>query len=230
MLISFTRTLLLYVFIAIALRIMGKRQVGQLEPLELVVTILISELVAIPMQDLSAPLLAGVVPLVTILVVNVLASHLLLKSTKLRKWVVGKPSILIHEGKLDKTQLKKNSISTDEVIEALRLKEVVDIATVRYAILETNGQLSVILYPLHRPPTTAELHGERGSDGLPVVVISDGRWMDDNIKLLHLSRGWVEEQARQRGAHGIHDVFLMTVDEKRNIFIQTNEQSNEVSA
>ena len=229
MLISLTRTLILYVIVAIALRVMGKRQVGELEPMELVVTILIGELVAIPMQDLSVPLLAGVVPLLTILLVSMLMSFVMLKSVKLRKVMVGSPSILVHEGRVDRKQLKKNNVNITELIEALRLKNVTDIATVQYAILETNGQMSVVVAAEHRPPTAAELSGQKGGEGLPVVVVSDGKWQDMNLNALGLSRAWAAEQARLRGVTGgVKEIFLMTVDAKKNIFLQAF--SHEVKA
>jgi len=226
MLISLTRTLILYTVVAVGLRVMGKRQVGELEPMELVVTILIGELIAIPMQDLSVPLLAGFVPVLTILVVSMLVSYVMTKSIKLRKIVVGNPSILVHDGRVDRRQLKKNNINTNELIESLRLKNVTDLAMVQYAILETNGQMSVMLYADQRPPTASELSGQKAGAGLPVIVISDGRWQDGNLQTLGLSRGWVVEQARLRGVTGgVKDIFLMTVDEQKNIFLQAFDEA-----
>ncbi|MCL2547422.1 MAG: DUF421 domain-containing protein [Oscillospiraceae bacterium] len=218
--------MILYTVVAVGLRVMGKRQVGELEPMELVVTILIGELIAIPMQDLSVPLLAGFVPVLTILVVSMLVSYVMTKSIKLRKIVVGNPSILVHDGRVDRRQLKKNNINTNELIESLRLKNVTDLAMVQYAILETNGQMSVMLYADQRPPTASELSGQKAGAGLPVIVISDGRWQDGNLQTLGLSRGWVVEQARLRGVTGgVKDIFLMTVDEQKNIFLQAFDEA-----
>ncbi len=228
MLISFVRTVILFGLMAVAMRLLGKRQVGELEPTELVVTILISELVVIPMQDLSVPLLAGIVPLLAILGLNLLLSHVLLKSVKLRKWVEGKPSILVRNGLVVKRELKKNGVSIDELLESLRLKSVTDLRTVQYAILETSGQLSVLLYDEHRPPTAGELAGRKAGAGLPVTVVSDGRWLDDNLAALQLSRSWVEHEIGSRGGRGVKDVFLMTVDEKKQVYYLSQREAERV--
>jgi len=201
---------------------MGKKQVGELEPMELVVTILISELVSIPMQDLSVPLMAGIVPVVTIMMISALMSFVLLKSTKMRRIVVGTPSILVHEGIIDKKEMRKNNINNNELLEALRLKNVTDVAAVQYAILETNGQMSIIQHPKDKPPTASELSGDVNDGGLPVMVVNDGKWQDNNIRALGLGRGWIEEQARLLGVTDVKNIFLMTVDEQRKIFLQPN--------
>jgi uncharacterized membrane protein YcaP (DUF421 family) len=204
---------------------MGKRQIGELEPSEFVVTILISELVAIPMQDLSVPLLAGVVPVLTILAVEVLISQFLLKNIKFRRIMTGRPSILVHNGKIVKRELAKNRISIDELVKTLRLKNVTDISTLQYAILETNGQLSTLIYPDHRPPTLLEQRGQQSGEGLPVIVISDGHWVDSNLDALKITRVWVEKQFKQRGISDFRDVFLMMVDEKRNVYLLSQSEA-----
>ena len=225
MLISFVRATILFGLISIVLRLMGKRQIGQLEPSELVVTILLSELVAIPMQNLSLPLLAGIAPVLVVISIDLLLSHVVLKNIRLRRMISGHPSILLHNGKMDKKELSKNRVSIDDFLEALRLKDITDLSTVQYAILETNGQLSTILYPAHRPPTASELKGQQGGEGLPSIIVSDGRWLDKNLQRLQLTRSWAEKEARKRNVKSIEEIFLFTVDENKNIYLQTGEES-----
>lgn len=151
MAISFLRTVLLYVIVTIVIRMMGKRQVGELEPTELVVTIMISELASIPMQEPGIPLASGLIPILTLFVLEVLFSFLALKNKKIRRFVSGKPSVLVHEGKIDIQEMRNIRFNRDDLMEQLRLSGCANIADVQYAILETNGQLSVLLKKDNNP-------------------------------------------------------------------------------
>ena len=154
------RTVIMYLFIMIAVRIMGKRQIGEMQAGDLVVTILISEIAAIPLQDLSAPLLSGITSIFTLVVLEVLISSLCLASVWLRNAVSGKAVIVIANGTIDQKALKKLRMTVDDLLETLRLKNVFDLSNVQYAIVETNGQLSVLLDPSSRPATAAEVQAE----------------------------------------------------------------------
>jgi uncharacterized membrane protein YcaP (DUF421 family) len=151
MAVALLRTVILYIVIIIAVRLMGKRQIGELEPSELVVTILMSELAAAPMQDLGTPLLYGVIPIVTLMCLTLFMSAGMLKSLKFRSLMCGRPSILMENGRILQKELRKNRFTADELVEELRGQNITDLSTVQYAILETNGKLSTILYPEDQP-------------------------------------------------------------------------------
>lgn len=156
MLISFIRTVILYASIVISMRLLGKRQIGELEPSELAITVMLSELASVPMQDLEQPLAVGLVPIATLVVLGVLMSFLSMKSGKWRKLISGKPSIIICNGQTDLKELRRLRLNTDEVNEGLRLKNVEDIKIVKFGILETNGQLSIVLKEGSKPLTSGE--------------------------------------------------------------------------
>jgi len=145
MAISFLRAIILYTIVMAVVRLMGKKQAGEMEPAELVATIMISELASIPMQDTSIPLMSGVMPICTILIIEILLSYIAMKNKKIRRFLSGNPSVLVYDGKIMLGEMRKNRFNRDDLMEQLRLAGSADIANVRYAILETNGQLSVIL-------------------------------------------------------------------------------------
>ena len=184
MVTAFVRTILLYFIIMLGLRLMGKRQIGELEPTELVLTMLISDLAAVPMQDFGIPLLNGVVPIVTLLALSMLLSYGCMRSIRLRRLVCGSPTTLIKDGQLQQAAMRANRFTLDELIEALRSQGVTDLTTVKYAILETDGQLSVLLYPAEQPATPKQL-GRAVKDDLflPQVLINDGRVLDHDVKV-----------------------------------------------
>ena len=164
---AFIRTIILYLLLITGIRLMGKRQVGELEPTELVLAMLLSDLAAVPMQDFGLPLLYGVVPIVTLLCITMLLSMTAMRSPRLRELLCGKPSIVVKDGKLRQREMKKVRITVDELIEELRLKGVPDISSVKYAILETSGEVSVLLRDAEQPatprPTGADRRGDRAS-------------------------------------------------------------------
>ncbi len=223
MLIAITRTAFLYLTVIAAIRLMGKRQIGELEPSELVVAIMISELAAVPMQEAGVPLVAGIVPILTLIGLEIIMSGALLKSVRLRRLVCGVPSILVDKGVILQNELKKNRLTVDELIEELRLQDVLDISTVQYAILETNGKLSVVLYAAERPATAGQ--NAPPDSGLPVILINDGRTLTDNLLLRGLNEGWIERQLRERGVTRVEDVFLLMVDERSQIYFLPKDAS-----
>ena len=217
------RTCVLYFAVIIALRVMGKRQIGELEPSELAVTVLISELAAIPMQDMEKPLLNGIVPIAGLVGLEILLSALLLKSSRARSLLEGKPVLVVSGGKIVQAALRRHRLTTDELLEALRIQGVTDLSSVRHAILETNGQLSVILYEKCRPVTAGQMNAAARETGLPVVLISDGRVKTKNLEGAGLDAAWLARQLKTRGAASAGEVFLMTRDEAGEIYFLKKE-------
>ena len=224
MLTALVRTVILYILIILALRLMGKRQIAELEPSELVLALLISDLAAVPMQDFDIPISYGILPILTLTILSMLISFGNLKSIRFRNFTCGTPNMLICNGHLDQQELRKTRYTVDELLEDLRLKGVTELSTVQYAILETSGQLSVLLYPKYQPLTQETLHRSAvSSGGVPVLLISDGRLLEKNLKSSGLTLSWLERQLTKYGFQTIGEVFLMTVDHNRKITILKKE-------
>jgi uncharacterized membrane protein YcaP (DUF421 family) len=222
--VSFVRTIIIFVLLVVSLRIMGKRQLGELEPIELVVAVLISNLAAQPLQDIGIPLLYGIVPVLTLLACQVIISGITVKYNRIRRIVCGKPSILIDNGKIVQSEMRKNRISLDELYVELRSKDVTDIKTVKHAILETDGTLNVLLYSDFSPVTPSQLGLTVQDAGLPVSVISDGRIMSDNLKILGLDNSWLKDELSRRCIKSATEVYLMTVDGEGAIYLVRKEE------
>ena len=223
MVIAFARSVILYLVITTGVRLMGKRQVGELEPSELVVSLLIADLAAVPMQDFGIPLLTGIIPIFTLLSLTMLLSVLTMKSLRFRALMCGKPSIVVRDGVPDQREMRKNRYTVDELLEELRMKGHTDLTTIRYAILETNGQLSVLPYAAQQPPTAQELGVKTRESGLPVVVISDGKLLEENLHFTGHDRDWLDKQLRCRNYPSPAHVFLMTVDETGVVYLAGKE-------
>ncbi|OUQ55812.1 hypothetical protein B5E56_13825 [Flavonifractor sp. An112] len=223
MVIAFLRTIILYAFIIAGIRLMGKRQVGELEPSELVLALLIADLAAVPMQDFGIPLLTGLIPILTLLCITMALSVLTMKSIKFRAVLCGRPSIIVENGKLRQGEMKRNRFTLDELMEELRMKGVTDLSTVKYAILETNGQLSVLPFAAQKPPTTQDLDLHLPEPGLPVVMINDGRVITRNLHSRGLDEVWLDKQLQQHHVKRTQDVFLLTVDETNKVCVIEKE-------
>lgn len=225
MAIAIIRTLILYFALIISMRIMGKRQLGQLEPAELVIAVLISDLAAHPLQDVGTPLLYGLIPVITLLCCEVLISAGIIKSLKLRTFICGKPSIIIDNGKIVQTEMKKNRLTLDELTEDLRKKSILDIATVKYAILETDGTLSTLLFPAEAPVTPKQMNVKVDDNGYPVMVINNGRVLDENLNKIGYNDNWLRRQLKNRNISEANDVYMMSVDSAGQIYFALKEQS-----
>ena len=195
---------------------MGKRQVGQMEPSEFVVTMLVANLASIPMEDPDLTLLHALVPTGVVVLFELLLSWLSVRSLGLRRTLCGKPVILIENGKIRQKDLRRNRITADELTGHLRLKDVLDLSTVQYAILETNGNLSVFLYPAHKPPTAKDQQIQVRRQALPVTIVEDGRLLEKNLPLVGKDRDWVRRVLDQHHAT-IRTTFLLTVDAQDRI-------------
>ena len=211
MLLTYIRTTLLYVVLIIVIRMMGKRQIGQMEASEFVVTMLVANLASIPMQDGDIPLYTGVVPILTVLGLELLLSSLNLRFVKFRKLLCGKPVILIENGKILRKNLLKTRVTLDELTELLRGKDVLSPDIVQYAILETNGNLSVFLYPQHQPVTVAQAEISPEEQYIPYTLIADGYLYRENLRLSGRNEKWLEKELKKHHAT-LSATFLMTVD------------------
>lgn len=211
MLLSYIRTIILYGILIVVVRLMGKRQLGEMEPAEFVVAMLIADLASIPMQDPGLPLLSGLVPILTVLGLQLLLSVASLRSVGFRRLMCGKPVILVDEGKIQFQNLLRARITLDELSEHFREKDVLDISTVQYAILETNGQISVFPYPKYRPASAKDAGIQAGKQSLPVTIISDGKVLEKNLVLSHRNHTWLDSTLRAKGST-LADTLLLTVD------------------
>lgn len=212
------RTALMYTVLLAVIRLMGKRQVGQMEPSEFVVSMVIANLAAIPLEEKDLPVLAGIVPIVTIFILERVLSLVTLKSIRLRRLLCGKPVILVENGRPLWQEMRKTRVTMDELMGHLRLKDVMDIRTVQYAILETNGDLSVFPYPQEAPASAKEAGVKVAQMLLPVTVVQDGYIFRDDLERLGKDEAWAVAALRDRKLRP-QDVILMTLDEEDNITV-----------
>ncbi len=212
MFLSYIRTIILYLVLIAVIRAMGKRQIGQMEPAEFVVTMLVANLAAIPMQDGAIPLYSGLVPILAVLGVELVLSGLTLRSVKLRRLLCGKPVILIENGNVLQQNLRSTRVSLDELTELLRQKDVLDITTVQYAILETNGNLSVFPYPKYQPASAKDAGIPTKQQHLPYTIISDGYIFTENLRLSKKDMAWLQKTLSAHNAT-VETTWLLTVDD-----------------
>lgn len=190
---------------------------------EFVLAALIADLAAHPLQDIGIPMMNGLLPILVLFCCEVIIAWGSLKSVRLRSLLFGKPSILIEKGKINQREMKKNRFTVDELMEQLRSQSCTDISSVEYAILETGGKLSLLLYPSKNPPS-AELMGIQTDDGgLPVIIISDGRVIGSNLKRMGYNEGWLKKQLQSKGHSSPDTVFFMTVNSAGQVFFAPKE-------
>ncbi|HHX50852.1 MAG TPA: DUF421 domain-containing protein [Clostridia bacterium] len=224
MLLSLIRTVILYLLVVTVIRLMGKRQIGELQPFELVIAIMISELAAIPMQDTGIPLLAGVLPIITLLIIQLSFSYLSLKSDLARKILCGTPSVLIENGRIMETELSRLRYNINDLLEQLREKNFPNIADVEFAILETSGKLSVIPKSQLRPLTPKDIDISTQYEGLPFTLISDGKVNYKNLKECHLDLAWLQNQLLGKNIKNIKQVLFAAIDTNGQLWIQLKEK------
>ena len=217
------RTIILYFLIIVGIRLMGKRQIGQLEPSEFVLSLLIADLAAVPMQDFGLPLLMGAVPILTLLCLSTILSVLTVKNIRFRGLLCSRPSIVIQDGKVLIPEMVKNRFTVDELMEELRVAGITDIAAVKYAVLETTGRISVLPYAKEQPAAAKDQGIKVKENGLPVIVISDGRILSHNLRSIHRTEEWLEKELHRRGLETARQVFLMTVDDRNNVYFVPKE-------
>ena len=223
MLISFLRTVILYLILLFAIRMMGKRQLGEMEPMEFVVSMLIANLAAVPMQETGIPLMMGLIPILVVLALELLLSVCIFHSVSLRRLFCGKPVILMKDGQLLQENLKKTRVNPDELTEYLRLQGVVDLTHVQYAILETSGSISTLLYPKYEPACAKDAGIAASELHLPVTIISGGRLLRHNLSLLGKTESWVEEKLRAYNCT-VRDVFLLTAESGGKLYLSIRQE------
>lgn len=212
------RTAVMYLILLAVVRLMGKRQVGQMDPTELVVTMVIANLASIPLEETELPLMAGIVPIATIFLAERGLSFVTLRSIRLRQLICGKPVILVENGRPLWRNLRRTRVTMDELMAHLRLKDVLDIRTVQYAILETNGSLSVFPYAQEAPASAREAGVKVAQKQLPVTVVQDGHIFPKDLERLGKDEAWAVAALRDRKLRP-RDVLLMTVDEEGRIAV-----------
>lgn len=222
MIVTILRTTILYIFVTLAIRLMGKRQIGEMQPNELVVTLLISEIAAIPLQDSTQPVINGVVAIFVLVILEIVISSVALKSFLLRKFMSGSSMVIIKNGVLDQKAMRRVRMTVLDLIELLRAKDVYDIDQVAFAVLEVNGELSVLLKGQYRTATAADLGVTPDDDGLPLPVISDGKLVKDSFDSLEISKQAVFSILESKHL-APSQVFLMTLDRYGNHHILPKE-------
>ena len=222
MLISIFRVFVLYLLVILVMRIMGKREIGQLQPYELAITLIISELVTLPMEDNAIPLLDGVMPVLTITLAQVTLSYLTTKSQWFQDFISGKYTIIIENGKMMQKNMTKQKYNITELLEQLRMNGVTKIDDVEYAILETSGQLSVILKAPKRPVAAEQMLVNTEYEGLPINIILDGKIVKENLESAKLTIQDVEKRLKEDELN-IEDVFFANIDAKGEYYIQKKE-------
>ena len=224
MLINFARTVILYIVIIVSMRILGKRQIGELQPAELVITILLSEILAIPMQDTSLPLMNTIIPVLLLVGFEIIISILNLKSVKFRSAMQGNPLIVIREGVIDQKQLKELRFTTDDLLEELRKKDIFDISQVWYAIVETDGTLSVMLKADEENIKIKDVNLQKPENVYKSVVISDGSLIEKNFQKCNTTKAKVERLLRKKNLT-VKDVLLMTMDKDEKYEITERDKN-----
>lgn len=222
MIISAIRAILLYVIIIFAVRMMGKRQISEMQTSELVITLLMSNIASIPMQDTEQSMLSGIIPIMVLLVCEILISYLMLKKSGIRRIICGKPVIVINDGTIDQNAMKELRISTEDLYEQLRQKDVFDISEVAYAILETNGKMSVFKKAQYETLTAKDMEIEKEESILQVAIISDGEIAKSSLKICGLGTNWLYETLKNENI-ALKDIFLMTADKYKNYRIIRKE-------
>lgn len=223
MLITFIRSILLYIIILIVMRFMGKREIGQLQPFELVISIMIADLASIPMTETGIPIQNGIIPILGLLVMHLLISLLNMKSIRAREIICGKPRILIYRGKIKEKALRTERITINELEERLRSANVYSIGDVEYAILETSGQLTVLQKPNKRNTIPEDFGIMPEYEGIPYDLVIDGTVMHQNLKEIGRDYNWLKKEV---GKFGINpeQAIVVTIDGKNQIFCQKKEK------
>lgn len=224
MIIIVVRTLILYALVVLALRLMGKREIAQLQPFELVVLLMIADLAVIPSENMGIPLLNGIIPILVLLSANLTLAWITLKSEKARDIICGTPSILIRQGKIVEEELRKNCYNLTDLLEELRIKNVPNIADVEYAVLENNGELSVFAKAHKRPIIPDDFHITPPYEGLPVAIIMDGKLNTKNLMQSTKDLDWLKSELKRQSFDKVEDVFIASLDSSGRLFTQAKQR------
>lgn len=207
------------------MRIMGKRQLGEMELSEFIVAALVADLAATPLQDIGIPLLNGLIPIVTLFCLEIIIAWLSLRSIRFRAFAFGRPEILIRNGKIDIARMRKNRFTADELMQELRAQGIESFDVIAYAILETNGKLSVILKADEQPVTPKQMNLSVCDSGYPHIIISEGRVLDKNLRLLGRDEAWLKKELHRQGIKNAIDVYLLTLSDTGEVFCQPKKEA-----
>lgn len=222
MLIALIRSVILYVFVIFSIRLMGKRQLGELQPSELVITILLSNIATLPIEDTNIPMIMGLIPIIILVSLDVIISNLTLQSKTLRKFISGSPRIIIQDGKINQQEMRKLRYSIDDLMESLREINIFDIKDVQFAIVETTGKINVY-QKFGAQNVTAQMMGLKGTnENPPVVLISDGKLLKKAFNNTKLGEGWVWQLLKEKKLQ-IKDVFLLSADDNGDYYLVKKE-------
>ena len=226
MLITFFRAIVLYILVLVVMRLMGKREIGQMQPFELAISIMIADLATLPMTETGVPISNGIIPILGLLVMHLTISMLNLKSTKAREIICGKPAILIFRGKVDEKVLKKERFTINELEERLRTNNIFNIGDVEYAVLETSGQVTVIPKPNKRATTPEDFNIEPKYEGIKYDLFVDGKVMYKNLEKLGKNYVWLQKQTEKFGIRP-EQALIVTIDGDNQFFCQPLEKDGE---
>ena len=222
MILTFVKSIILYIIVLIVMRFMGKREIGQLQPFELAISIMIADLATLPMAETGIPITNGIIPILGLLVMHLIISLINIKSLKAREIICGRPSILIYRGRIQEKNMRKERFTINELEERLRGNNVFDIGDVEYAILETSGQISVIQKPNRRTTIPEDFGIEPPYEGISYDLIVDGKIMKENLEKLEKDYNWLLKQVNAFGIKP-EDALIATIDGKGNFFCQEKE-------
>ena len=223
MLTTFIRSIILYIVVLIVMRLMGKREIGQLQPFELAISIMIADLAAVPMAELGIPISNGIIPILGLLAIYMVISILNMKSVNFRKIMSGQPAILIYRGKIDESVLRRESITINELQERLRVDNIFNLGDVEYAILETNGELTVIQKPEKRALTPQDMNIVPEYEGIPYDLVVEGKIMHENLKIIGKDEIWLNKQLKKFDTNA-KNTLIATMDGKGQFFCQKKER------
>ncbi len=223
MLVTFIRAIILYIIVLIVMRLMGKREIGQLQPFELAISIMIADLASVPMTELGIPITNGIIPILGLLIMHMLISIINMKSLKMRTIMSGQPSLLIYRGKIDEKVLKKERLTLNELEEKLRSNNVFNLGDVEYAILETNGEVTVIQKPEKRNVIAEDLNISPEYEGISYDLVIDGNIMEKNLKSIGKDEKWLIAQLKKFDAKP-ENTLIATIDGKNEFFCQKKEE------
>ena len=218
MLMVFIRTLIVYLVVIISLRIMGKRQLGELQPSDLVITILISNVATISLEDTELPLLHGIMPILELVLFEMIISWISLHSVKVRRWVSGSPKIIIHNGEIDQKVLHDLRFTLDDLMTTLRTNGIFSPEEVQFAIVETNGTVSILQKPEYQTATKKDVSAVQPCADPPEIVIADGELREKTLHALGLDRQWIDEILKAESLN-IRDIFLLTADSAKQYYL-----------
>lgn len=222
-LITFFRAIILYIIVLIVMRLMGKREIGQLQPFELAISIMIADLASIPMTEIGIPIFNGIIPILGLLVMHLIISVINLKSLKAREIICGKPSILIYRGRINEKALKKERFTINELQERLRGNNVVNLGDVEYAILETSGEVTVIQKPEKRTTIPEDFNITPEYEGIPYDLVIDGKVMTKNLQTIGKNYSWLKKQVEKFNMKP-EEALVVTLDGKGQIFCQAKNK------